>query len=42
MLQLVVVVTEMPYDLDTLSFFREAAVRPTPGNGGMGAEEVMS
>ncbi|CRY92227.1 hypothetical protein SynWH8103_01500 [Synechococcus sp. WH 8103] len=39
---MVAVDTEMPYDQLTLSFFNEAAVRPTPGNGGMGAEEVMS
>jgi hypothetical protein len=30
------------YDQITLSFDLGAAVRPTPGNGGMGAEEVMS
>ncbi|QNI51241.1 hypothetical protein SynRS9915_01532 [Synechococcus sp. RS9915] len=39
---MVAVDTEMLYDQRTLSFFNEAAVRPTPGNGGMGAEEVMS
>ncbi|QNJ29142.1 hypothetical protein SynA1524_01444 [Synechococcus sp. A15-24] len=39
---MVAVVTEMAYGQGTLSFIHGAAVRPTPGNGGMGAEEVMS